>query len=102
MDSLAAKYGWRNEHLLAFDLLEKYLGSSVDHVIPIEIGAGNFAILLHTAAFRGKSIIDGDGAGRAIPELKLTTFDIYGVPILPMSITNWEGNGAILFVKNSL
>ncbi len=98
----AAKHGWRNEHLPAFDLLEKYLGKKVDYVVPIEIGAGNIAVPLHTAAFRGKYLVDADGAGRAIPELELTTFEIYGVPISPMAISDWEGDGAILFTKDSL
>ena len=98
----AAKHGWRNEHLPAFDLLEKYLGKKVDYVVPIEIGAGNIAVPLHTAAFRSKYLVDADGAGRAIPELELTTFEIYGVPISPMAISDWEGDGAILFTKDSL
>ncbi len=98
----AAKYGWRNEHLPAFDLLERYLGEKVAYVLPLEVGAGNFGVPLHTAAFRDRPLIDGDGAGRAIPELELTTFDIYGVPISPMAISDWQGNGAVLFVRNSL
>lgn len=99
---LAAKYGWRNENLPAFDILEKYLNKKVDYVVPIEIGAGNVAVPLHTAAFRNVFLVDGDGAGRAIPELELTTFNIYGVPISPMSISDWEGNGAILFAKDAM
>ncbi|MEM0244147.1 MAG: DUF917 domain-containing protein [Zestosphaera sp.] len=99
---LAAKYGWRNEHLPAFDLLEKFLGRKINYVVPIEIGAGNVAVPVHTAAFKDRILIDGDGAGRAIPELELTTFDIYGVPISPMSISDWEGNGAILFTKDAV
>jgi DUF917 family protein len=98
---LAAKYGWRDENLPAFDLLEKYLGKRVDYVVPIEIGAGNVAVPLHTAAFRSRRVVDGDGAGRAIPELELVTFNIYGVPISPMAISDVEGNGAILFVKDA-
>lgn len=101
----AAKYGWRNEHLPAFEILNKYLekeiGNVADYVVPLEIGAGNFAVPLHTAAANNLPIINGDGAGRAIPELQLTTFDIYGIPISPMAISNWEGNGAILFVKDA-
>jgi len=99
---LAAKYGWRNEHLPAFDLLEKFLSKRISYVVPIEIGAGNVAVPVHAAAFRNRILIDGDGAGRAIPELELTTFDIYGVPISPMSISDWEGNGAILFAKDAM
>jgi DUF917 family protein len=99
---LAAKHGWRNEHLPAFDLLEKFLGRRISYVVPIEIGAGNVAVPVHTAAFKSRVLIDGDGAGRAIPELELTTFDIYGVPISPMSISDWEGNGAILFTKDAV
>jgi len=101
----AAKYGWRNEHIPAFKLLRDYLekahGEEVKYVVPLEIGAGNFAVPLHTAASSDIPLIDGDGAGRAIPELQLVSFDIYGIPISPMAITNWEGNGGILFVKDA-
>lgn len=99
---LAAKYGWRNEHLPAFDLLERFLNRGISYVVPIEIGAGNVAVPVHTAAFKKRILVDGDGAGRAIPELELTTFDIYGVPISPMSISDWEGNGAIIFAKDAM
>ena len=98
----AAKFGWRNEHLPAFDLLEKYLGKEANYVVPLEIGAGNLAVPMHTVAFRHKYLVDGDGAGRAIPEIELTSFAIYGVPVSPMSITDWEGDGAVLFVKDSV
>ncbi len=101
----AAKYGWRNEHIPAFKLLKEYLektlGKTVDYVVPLEIGAGNFAVPIHTAASNEIPLIDGDGAGRAIPELQLVSYDIYGIPISPMAITNWEGNGGILFVKDA-
>ena len=99
---LAAKYGWRNEHLPAFNLIEKFLNKRINYVVPIEIGAGNVAVPVHAAAFKSRVLVDGDGAGRAIPELELTTFDIYGVPISPMSISDWEGNGAVLFTKDAM
>jgi hypothetical protein len=56
---------------------------------------------MHTAAFRGKVLVDGDGAGRAVPELELVTFSIYQVPISPMAISDAEGNAAILFVRSA-
>lgn len=97
----AARHGWRNENLPAFDMLERFIGKEIRYVVPIEIGAGNVAVPAHTAAFRNRVLVDGDGAGRAIPELELTSFNIFGVPISPMAISDYEGNGGILFVKNA-
>jgi len=99
-----AKFGWKNEHLKSFEILKKYFTNcykkEIKYIIPLECGAGNFAIPLHTAAYYNLPIINGDGAGRAIPELELTSFEINGIPISPMSISDWQGNGAILLVNN--
>lgn len=97
----ASRLGWRNEHLRAHELFNKYFPTKVGYVVPFEIGAGNSAVPLHSGAFMNVPVVDGDGAGRAVPELQLTTFDIYGVKIGPMSIAGASGEGGMLYVKSA-
>ena len=50
--------------------LEEYLKSSIDIIVPVEIGGGNTPVPLDTAAQLGKLTVDGDYTGRAIPEVE--------------------------------
>jgi uncharacterized protein len=56
---------------------EKATGDTLGCVIPVEIGAINSIVPLLAAATSGNAIqwvVDGDGAGRAVPELPQTTY----------------------------
>jgi len=97
----ASRLGYRNEHLRAHEMFDERNARKIEFVVPFEIGAGNSAVPLHSGAFMGVPVVDGDGAGRAVPELQLTTFDIYGVPISPMSIAGASGEGGMLYVKTA-
>lgn len=97
----ASRTGWRNEHLRAYELFEKNSPKKIGFVVPFEIGSGNTAVPLHSGAFMGVPVVDGDPAGRAVPELQLTTFDIFGVPISPMSIAGATGEGGMLYVETA-
>lgn len=59
------------------NLFEQTTGATLGCVIPVEIGAINSIVPLIAAALTGNSIqwvVDGDGAGRAVPELPQTTY----------------------------
>jgi len=73
---------------LALNKLEKYLGIMADYIVPAEIGGINSTLPLAVAARRGLPVVDGDGMGRAFPELQMITYNVYGVPIAPMAIAN--------------
>ncbi len=66
-------------------LLQSTTGYTASCVIPVEIGAINSLVPLLGAAAGADSlwVIDGDGAGRAVPELPQTTF--VGAANLPVS-----------------
>ncbi|MDR7377182.1 DUF917 family protein [Rhodoferax ferrireducens] len=66
-------------------LLQANTGCTVGCVIPVEIGAINSLVPLIAAAMTPASmwVVDGDGAGRAVPELPQTTFS--GSSSLPVS-----------------
>ncbi len=84
------------EAIKALETLEAYFGRRVDHIICIEAGGINSTIPLVAAAEKGVSIPDGDGMGRAFPELQMVTFHLYGVKATPMSMADEKGNGVLL------
>jgi len=58
-------------------MLEQATGTRLGCIIPVEIGAVNSIVPLIAATMNGNVInwvVDGDGAGRAVPELPQTTF----------------------------
>lgn len=73
---------------LAISRLEKYTGRKADYILPIEIGGINSTLPLAIAARRGLPVVNCDGMGRAFPELQMVTYNIYGVSISPMAMTN--------------
>ena len=52
---------------IAFDSLAKTKGTPFTHVVPLETGAGNSFIPVAVAALNQIPLVDGDGAGRAVP-----------------------------------
>lgn len=76
--------------------LEKHLGRSADAVIPMECGGLNSMVPLIVAARADVPVVDGDGMGRAFPELQMETFGVYGISASPLAITDEHGYSAIL------
>jgi DUF917 family protein len=84
-----------DEPLVALRALERHIGRRFTHVVPGEIGGGNSTAPMVVAAQTGLPIVDGDGMGRAFPELQHDTFMIYGVPAAPGAIADPRGHVAI-------
>jgi uncharacterized protein len=84
-----------DEPLVALRTLETYVGASATHLIPGEIGGANSMRPLVVAAQTGLPVVDGDGMGRAFPEIQMDTFSIYGVPIAPAAIADPRHNTVI-------
>ena len=76
--------------------LEEFTGRKVDALISSEIGGGNALEPMLTAAATGLPVVDGDGMGRAFPEMQMTTFSIYGHRSTPAAISDEHGN-VVLF-----
>lgn len=83
-------------HVLALAEMEKYLGKEVKAVISTELGGGNTAVAFYSAAMAGKLIVDGDPAGRSVPELQHSTYYLNDIPIHPMAVVNEFGESAII------
>lgn len=80
----------------AVEELQAYTGRKISAVVPFELGAGNTATPMDAALRLGVAIIDGDCAGRAIPELSQTTAAIAGIPFAPGAIADPWGNVLIM------
>lgn len=80
----------------AIQALEEELGRQIDGLVSIEIGGINTGSILDAAAATGKVLIDGDYAGRAIPELNATTLNVFDVPVLPWASVDDFGNEIII------
>lgn len=84
-----------------FEAMEKHMGKKIYATMPIEAGGVNSMIPLAVAAQMGVPIIDGDGMGRAFPELQMVTYHLHGVTSSPMAITDEKGNMSILNTINN-
>jgi len=76
--------------------LEVELGQKIAGICSIEIGGINTAAVLDAAANLGIAMIDGDYAGRAIPELHATTPHLFGVKVLPWASVDEYGNTIVI------
>jgi uncharacterized protein len=89
------RIGRGDECLQAMRALERHLGRTFTHVIPGEIGGANSMRPMIVAARAGLPIIDGDGMGRAFPELQMDTFAIYGVVPTPGALADPHGHEVV-------
>ncbi len=84
-----------DEWTVALRTLEGHLGRKIEYLVPGEIGGANATRPLVCATQTGLPVIDGDGMGRAFPELQMKTFSIYGVKATPAAICDVRHNTAI-------
>ena len=84
------------EGYLAVKRMERHLGKKVTALCPIECGGMNSMIPFVVAARMGLPVVDGDGMGRAFPELQMETFHVLGVSGTPACIADEWGN-VVLF-----
>jgi hypothetical protein len=82
--------------------LETYTGYRIEAIVPFELGAGNTTAPIDAALLLGVEIVDGDCAGRAIPELAQTTAAIHGHTFEPGTICDPWGNVLIMKKAASL
>ena len=78
--------------LRAFRALEDRVGGRFCGVVATELGGGNTAVALTVAARLGISTLDGDPAGRAVPELTQSTLHLRGNPITPFALADRFGD----------
>jgi len=76
--------------------LENYLGHSFGCVVAFEPGAGNTPDALVVGGRLGIPAVDGDYAGRAVPEDIQSTTHLYGKHIWPFTAVDRWGNVTIV------
>ncbi len=77
--------------------LEEYAGVKVGAIVPFELGAFNTPAPLDAAVRLGIPLVDGDAAGRAIPEVAQALPALHGRGFCPAAIADTWGN--VLIVK---
>ncbi len=87
--------------IAAFDRLNKEYRGQIGYVIPGEIGAVNTIALILVAIDKGIPVIDGDGAGRAIPALTMTTFAALNLSANPTVLANNQGQAVSVFAGDA-
>jgi hypothetical protein len=83
----------------AVEELQAYTGRRVEAILPFELGAANSAAPVDTALRLGLAVVDGDAAGRAVPELVQTTAALAGISFAPGVVVDPWGN--VLIVKET-
>lgn len=80
----------------AVRLLEHVLEVRCGGLVSIELGGINSGAILSAAARAGLPLVDGDYAGRAIPELHATAPHMHGAPVLPFACVDHFGNQVVI------
>ena len=87
------------ECLRAMRALEQETGCRIDALISSEIGGANSMEPMLTAAQAGIPVVDGDGMGRAFPEMQMCTWSIYGHKSAPSAMA--DEKGSIIVIRNT-
>ena len=74
--------GWEGIEVLK--RYESNVSRKIGAIIPVEIGGINGLVPLLAAFQNNVPVVDGDGMGKAFPELNMTTFHLNHIPVLPL------------------
>ena len=91
-----------NSSTQAFEVLSDILRQQFSFVLPVEIGE-NTLIAALTATLKNLPLIDGDGCGRSVPKMEMTTYAASGVSIAPTVLAS-EKNPEVttaLYARNA-
>ncbi len=86
------KFEQGEECLRAMRAVEDVTGQKFSALISAEVGGSNSLEPVITAAQSGLPVLDGDGMGRAFPEVQMTTYFIYGAKPSPAAIADDKHN----------
>lgn len=77
-------------------MMERFVARRARALLCAEIGGVNALLPLVLGARSGLPVVDGDGMGRAFPQLQMTTFHICGVPASPMVMADEHESTVVL------
>ena len=81
---------------VAYEAMQRWMGRKVGAIMSAEIGGMNSVVPFAVASELGLPVIDGDGMGRAYPEVQLTTFTLYGHGAAPIVVGDARGNAVVI------
>ncbi len=81
---------------LVLSAVERDRGVAIQAVLCAEIGGLNALLPRVAAARRGLGVVDGDGMGRAFPQLQMITYHLFGVPIAPLAMADESSNVVLI------
>lgn len=84
-----------NVSTIATRILQKNLREEIKCICATELG-GNTAWAMEVAASLDIPLVDADPAGRAVPDLAQTTFNIFDVSIAPFALANRYGDTLVV------
>lgn len=84
-----------NVSTIATRMLQKNLREKIRGICATELG-GNTAWAMEVAASLDIPLIDADPAGRAVPDLAHTTFNLFDVSIAPFALANSFGDSLVV------
>ncbi len=80
----------------AFHAIEAFLGRKAYATISAEAGGLNSCIPVYAAARLGVPLVDGDGMGRAFPEIPMCSYNLAGTSASPMVCLDEKGNEVLI------
>jgi len=86
----------------ALATLQMLIGKKARAVFCIEAGGLNSTIPIAVAATAGLPIVDGDGMGRAFPELQMVSMTLHDISACPMVMADEKGNSIVLNTVDNL
>ena len=78
------------------EVLEEYMGIEFEGILSTEYGGGSVGEGMAVAAMLDKCFVDCDAAGRAVPMMQQSTYNITNQPMCPFSVATKYGDAAIV------
>ncbi|MEE2731069.1 MAG: DUF917 family protein [Pseudomonadota bacterium] len=85
----------------ALEGLQTLTGETFSYILPIEVGAMNSVIPLLACAQYGIPMLDGDGAGRSVPQMSMCTYALQGFPVNETLVVSEEDQQFELHPQNA-
>jgi DUF917 family protein len=76
--------------------LSAFFGRPITFVFAAELGPQNTLEAARLAALLDVPLVDGDCAGRAVPELHQTTLSVQGIPLTPFVLATFQGDVSVI------
>jgi len=97
--------GFGAEAIHAFELIQKVSflgGKQISYLMAGELGGFNTIVPMYVAAIKGIPFVDGDGNGRAVPELSTGLYPAYNIPPHPLVLANSKGDSVVAYLNDPM